>query len=153
MSTTPRRASLPATPEMREVTSGGWCPHCEREVAPAEALVMRSGRLRCPGCRKRIEERPPAGDEMLASGSGAAAAAAAAAAPGKGAAGQDRAGQDRAGQDHAGQDHAGQDHARQDEEELKAPWHFKILVAGTVIYLVYRLIWFVFWLTGHAWHG
>lgn len=36
---------------------------------------------------------------------------------------------------------------------LKAPWHFKVLLVGTAGYLVYRLIWFIFWLTGHAWHG
>lgn len=42
-----------------------------------------------------------------------------------------------------------------DEEEgpPPAPWHFKVLLVGTAGYLVYRLIWFVFWLTGHAWHG
>lgn len=34
-----------------------------------------------------------------------------------------------------------------------APWHFKLLLVGTAGYLIYRLIWFVFWLTGHAWHG
>ncbi len=34
-----------------------------------------------------------------------------------------------------------------------APWHFKVLLVGTVLYLIYRLVWFVFWLTGHAWHG
>lgn len=41
-----------------------------------------------------------------------------------------------------------------DEEEAPpAPWHFKLLLFATAGYLVYRLIWFVFWLTGHAWHG
>jgi hypothetical protein len=35
----------------------------------------------------------------------------------------------------------------------RAPWHFKVLLVGTAGYLVYRLIWFIFWLTGHAWHG
>lgn len=39
------------------------------------------------------------------------------------------------------------------EEALKAPWHFKVLLIGTVLYLIYRLIWFIFWLTGHGWHG
>ncbi len=39
------------------------------------------------------------------------------------------------------------------EEEIKAPWHFKVLVVGTVGYLIYRLIWLIFWLTGHAWNG
>ncbi len=34
-----------------------------------------------------------------------------------------------------------------------APWHFKVLLIGTIGYLIYRLIWFIFWLTGHAWHG
>jgi hypothetical protein len=39
------------------------------------------------------------------------------------------------------------------EEAPRAPWHFKVLLVGTAGYLVYRLIWFIFWLTGHAWHG
>ena len=46
---------------------------------------------------------------------------------------------------------------RDDEEEEEgpppAPWHFKVLLVGTVGYLIYRLVWFVFWLTGHAWRG
>lgn len=40
-----------------------------------------------------------------------------------------------------------------DEELPRAPWHFKVLLLGTVLYLIYRLIWFIFWLCGHAWHG
>ena len=32
----------------------------------------------------------------------------------------------------------------------KAPWHFKLLLVGTVLYLIYRLIWFIFWLSHHA---
>lgn len=44
--------------------------------------------------------------------------------------------------------------SEQDEEGAPpAPWHFKVLLVGTAGYLIYRLIWFVFWLTGHAWHG
>jgi hypothetical protein len=39
------------------------------------------------------------------------------------------------------------------EAPPRAPWHFKVLLVGTAGYLVYRLIWFIFWLTGHAWHG
>jgi len=35
----------------------------------------------------------------------------------------------------------------------QAPWHFKLLLVGTAGYLVYRLIWFIFWLTGHGWNG
>jgi hypothetical protein len=37
-----------------------------------------------------------------------------------------------------------------DEGPPKAPWHFKVLLVGTVIYLIYRLIWFIFWLRQHA---
>lgn len=48
--------------------------------------------------------------------------------------------------------HDGEDE-RLDDEEIKAPWHFKVLVIGTVGYLVYRLVWLIFWLTGHAWNG
>jgi hypothetical protein len=42
-----------------------------------------------------------------------------------------------------------------DDEEgpPPAPWHFKVLLVGTVGYLIYRLIWFIFWLAGHAWRG
>ncbi|MDA8297097.1 MAG: hypothetical protein M0004_11040 [Actinomycetota bacterium] len=48
------------------------------------------------------------------------------------------------------------DGAEADEDEEgapPAPWHFKVLLVGTAGYLIYRLIWFIFWLTGHAWHG
>ncbi len=41
----------------------------------------------------------------------------------------------------------------EEEEVVPAPWHFKVLVVGTVGYLIYRLIWLIFWLTGHAWNG
>ena len=44
-----------------------------------------------------------------------------------------------------------------DREDLdappQAPWHFKLLLVGTAGYLVYRMIWFIFWLTGHGWNG
>jgi hypothetical protein len=43
--------------------------------------------------------------------------------------------------------------ARDDADEdgpPKAPWHFKVLLIATVIYLIYRLIWFIFWLSHHA---
>jgi hypothetical protein len=40
-----------------------------------------------------------------------------------------------------------------DEGPPPAPWHFKLLLLGTIGYLIYRLVWFIFWLTGHAWHG
>ena len=44
--------------------------------------------------------------------------------------------------------------AEQDEEGAPpAPWHFKVLLVGTAGYLIYRFIWFIFWLTGHAWNG
>ena len=41
----------------------------------------------------------------------------------------------------------------EEDEAPRAPWHFKVLLFGTVGYLVYRLVWFVFWLNHHAWHG
>lgn len=41
----------------------------------------------------------------------------------------------------------------QSDAPVRAPWHFKVLLVGTAGYLVYRLIWFIFWLSGHAWHG
>ncbi|MCU1490246.1 MAG: hypothetical protein JWM85_1651 [Acidimicrobiaceae bacterium] len=43
--------------------------------------------------------------------------------------------------------------ADEDEGAPPAPWHFKVLLLGTAGYLVYRLVWFIFWLTGHGWHG
>ena len=33
---------------------------------------------------------------------------------------------------------------------VRAPWHFKMLLVGTVGYLIYRLIWFIGWLHHHA---
>ena len=37
-----------------------------------------------------------------------------------------------------------------EEEAPKAPWHFKVLLVGTVIYLIYRLIWFILWISHRA---
>jgi hypothetical protein len=37
-----------------------------------------------------------------------------------------------------------------EEGPPKAPWHFKLLLVGTILYLIYRLIWFIFWLSHHA---
>jgi hypothetical protein len=37
-----------------------------------------------------------------------------------------------------------------DDAAPKAPWHFKVLLVGTVGYLIYRLIWFILWLSHHA---
>jgi len=47
---------------------------------------------------------------------------------------------------------AGEDEAAQEEEEEhpKAPWHFKVLVVGSVGYLGYRLYQGVGWLIHHA---
>jgi uncharacterized protein (DUF983 family) len=34
-----------------------------------------------------------------------------------------------------------------DEDEApRAPWHFKVLLLGTIGYLIYRLIWFISWI-------
>jgi len=38
----------------------------------------------------------------------------------------------------------------QEEPHPRAPWHFKVLVVGTVIYLAYRLYQGVGWLIHHA---
>lgn len=32
----------------------------------------------------------------------------------------------------------------------KPPWHFKVLLVGTVCYLIYRVIWFGFWISHHV---
>jgi hypothetical protein len=37
-----------------------------------------------------------------------------------------------------------------EEGAPKPPWHFKVLLIATVIYLIYRLIWFIFWISHHA---
>ena len=36
------------------------------------------------------------------------------------------------------------------EERPKAPWHFKLLLVATAIYLVYRTIWIIQRLTHHG---
>ena len=38
----------------------------------------------------------------------------------------------------------------EDEPHPRAPWHFKVLVVGTVVYLGYRLYQGVGWLIHHA---
>ncbi len=75
---------------------------------------MKSGRLRCPECKRRLVE---------------GRSTALVATTGHGSPGGD------------------------DEAPTRPPWHFKLLAVGTVAYLIYRLIWFIFLLTGHAWHG
>ena len=37
----------------------------------------------------------------------------------------------------------------EDEATPKAPWHFKVLLLGTIGYLVYRVIWFIGWIQHH----
>jgi hypothetical protein len=49
-----------------------------------------------------------------------------------------------------GDEGAGDDGAEDEEGAPKPPWHFKVLLVATVIYLIYRLIWFIFWLSHHA---
>ena len=43
-----------------------------------------------------------------------------------------------------------EDDAREEEAHVKAPWHFKVLVVGTVVYLGYRLYQGIGWLIHHA---
>jgi len=38
----------------------------------------------------------------------------------------------------------------EEEEHARAPWHFKVLVVGTVVYLGYRLYQGIGWLIHHA---
>lgn len=99
-----------------------WCEHCDEEIPASGARLMRSGRLRCPSCGKRLVEGVPGSSNASTAASGVAL-------PGGGGAGAAA------------------------EEHVPAPWHFKLLAVGTVLYLIYRLIWFIFWLTGHAWQG
>jgi hypothetical protein len=36
------------------------------------------------------------------------------------------------------------------EEKAKgAPWHFKLLVVGVTVYMVYRIYWLIEWLPKH----
>lgn len=60
---------------------------------------------------------------------------------------------DREAASRPGRAGAGATVADVEDEAPPAPWHFKVLLFATAGYLVYRLIWLVFWLTGHAWHG
>lgn len=41
------------------------------------------------------------------------------------------------------------DSAEDADAPPKAPWHFKVLLVGTVGYLIYRLVWFIQWLSQH----
>jgi len=43
-----------------------------------------------------------------------------------------------------------EDSATNEETHVKAPWHFKALVVGTVVYLGYRLYQGIGWLIHHA---
>jgi hypothetical protein len=37
------------------------------------------------------------------------------------------------------------------EEKAKgAPWHFKVLVVGVTVYMVYRIYWLIEWLPKHV---
>jgi hypothetical protein len=37
------------------------------------------------------------------------------------------------------------------EEKTKgAPWHFKLLVVGVTVYMVYRIYWLIEWLPKHV---
>jgi hypothetical protein len=44
----------------------------------------------------------------------------------------------------------GRGRRRRGEAHVKAPWHFKVLVVGTVVYLGYRLYQGIGWLIHHA---
>ncbi len=35
-------------------------------------------------------------------------------------------------------------------DDARVPWHFKVLLVGTIGYLIYRLIWFIGWLRHHS---
>lgn len=35
------------------------------------------------------------------------------------------------------------------ERAKKAPWHFKLLVVGVSVYMVYRIYWLIEWLPKH----
>jgi hypothetical protein len=39
----------------------------------------------------------------------------------------------------------------EDEEERgPVPWHFKVMIGGTAVYLIYRLVQGIVWLVHHA---
>ena len=116
-----------------------WCASCSRPVADTEVELGGDGRSLCPSCQQPLSpgRAPGATAAPSVSLAGAGAGAKATATPaGAGAT-----------------ELAGASDDEDDEEPIKAPWHFKVLVVGTAGYLVYRLIWVIFWLTGHAWHG
>ncbi len=37
----------------------------------------------------------------------------------------------------------------EEEDPPKAPWHFKILLLGTIGYVIYRIVWFIQWIGHH----
>jgi len=114
-----------------------WCAACAQAVDQDRAARGHDGRGSCPDCGGRLS---PAPREAVAD---PAAAQPSAAVPGGGGARELAAGDDPDGDAGDGAD----------DEHVAAPWHFKVLLVGTAGYLVYRLIWFVFLLAGHAWHG
>jgi len=59
-----------------------------------------------------------------------------------GAASGDGPREDPAGEEEGGEEEGGEEHPR-------APWHFKVLLAGTVVYLGYRLYQGISWLAHH----
>ncbi|HUZ19471.1 MAG TPA: hypothetical protein VMU75_02735 [Acidimicrobiales bacterium] len=103
-----------------------WCASCNQKVADTEVELDGDGRSCCPSCGRPL---PSAGSSPDAASTTVTRAGAVAAGQGATSA------------------------VDEDEERIKAPWHFKVLVVGTAGYLVYRLVWVIFWLTGHAWHG
>lgn len=46
--------------------------------------------------------------------------------------------------------HVDPDQEAEEEPPVKSPWHFKVLVVGTVVYLGYRLYQGIGWLIHHA---
>jgi len=50
----------------------------------------------------------------------------------------------------AGQEVDEEEGADEEEAPVKSPWHFKVLVVGTVVYLGYRLYQGIGWLIHHA---
>lgn len=38
----------------------------------------------------------------------------------------------------------------EEEERGPVPWHFKVMIGGTAVYLVYRLVQGIVWLVHHA---
>jgi hypothetical protein len=102
----------------------------------------------CQQCGQPVED-----DDLVAGPPGVVAASPGAVAPSPGSEGTEAASSDSEVRDRCprcGTVLEVEEGADDEEAHLKAPWHFKVLVVGTVVYLGYRLYQGIGWLIHHA---